>query len=122
MQRTTAVCLTSLSIQLRQGGVFMSLASIVLKSAAVLANGAGDEVELLLGLPAAMARGALSSSRDSAVNKYARVRIWRPIKGANIITGSSGFKITAHYLGLTSAWRPMPGIIVQVARWLTPVN
>lgn len=103
MQRTTAVCLTSLSIQLRQGGVFMSLASIVLKSAAVLANGAGDEVELLLGLPAAMALGALSSSRDSAVNKYAGVRIWRPIKGTNIITGSSGFKITAHYQGLTSA-------------------
>ncbi len=122
MQRTTAVCLTSLSIQLRQGGVFMSLASIVLKFAAVLATGAGDEVGLLLGLPAAMVLGALSSSRDSAVNKYADVRIWRPINGTNIITGSSGFKITAHYLGLTSAWRPMPGIIVQVARWLTPVN
>ena len=115
MQRTTAVCLTSLSIQLRHGGVFMSLASIVLKFAAVLATGAGDEVELLLGLPVAMALGALSSSRDSAVNKYARVRIWIPTKGANIITGSSDFKITKHFAGLTSGCLALASIISSLA-------
>ena len=83
--------------------------------AAEVEDGPEAEVEVLPGSPAARATGALVKRRDrsvNALNKLARVRISRPTKGANIITGSCDFKITEHLSGLTSGLRPLPRIIV----------
>lgn len=115
MQSTTAVCLTSRSIQLRHGGVFMSLASILLKSPLEL-------VALLVvvvivvddGLSTSAAKLAcwlIRSARDNERKKLARNRIGRPRKGANIITGSGDFKITKHFGDLTSGGLAMTSII-----------
>lgn len=109
MQSTTAVCLTSRSIQLRHGGVLMSLASILLKSALelvalVVAVGFSESA-------AKLADWLRRSARDKERKKLARIRICRPRKGANIITGSSGFKITKHFGGLTSGGSAMASII-----------
>ncbi len=106
MQSTTAVCLTSRSIQLRHGGVFMSLASILLKSALELVALFVVVVVVAvvgLGKPSAkLACWLRRSARDTERKKLARIRIGRPRKGANIITGSDDFKITKHFVGLTS--------------------
>lgn len=83
----------------------MSLASIELKSS------------LALGALEAKTTGALNNMvKDNILKRFARRRILRPIKGVNIITGSSGFKITGHSRGLTSGLWPMVSIIKQVAQ------
>lgn len=119
MHSTTAVCLTLRSIQLRQGGVFMSLASILLKSVIELV--ALFAVELVVvavwfGKPAAkLACWLRRSARDKVRKKLAGIRIGRPRNGANIITGSSDFKITKHFAGLTSGGLAGASIISSLA-------
>lgn len=118
MQSTTAVCLTSRSIQLRHGGVFMSLASILLKSqlelVALLVVVVVVVVVFDVGLSTSAAKLAcwlIRSARDNERKKLARNRIGRPRKGANIITGSGDFKITKHFGDLTSGGLAMTSII-----------
>lgn len=122
MQSTTAVCLTSRSIQLRHGSVFMALASILLKSALelvalfVVVVVFAVVVVVGFGKPAAkLACWLRRSARDKERKKLASFLIGRPRKGANIITGSSDFKITKHFTGLTSGGLAMASIISQLA-------
>lgn len=100
----------------------MSLASILLKSAVELVALLVVVVVVLVvvavwfGKPAAkLACWQRRSARDNERKKFARIRIGRPRKGANIITGSSDFKITKHFAGLTSGCLALASIISSLA-------